>query len=175
MAVGYHNEPSSVTDPYAWPGASMDLQLSPEQSKVLADMWRKGAEQHVTRFPELSVNQQRLKDMYERAEKEAEVKKVAQSIEDIIRERQQEKEVARRLAWIEEQGDDNRADGAILTFRKKKDTFVSIKKDQYWYTISDGGFAKRYCWADFLLFLSEANPTPTLTELKQVVVEVPTN
>lgn len=111
----------------------------------------------------------------------AKEKKVAlstsQEVADIIKARLKEKEVNRRLAWIEAQGDDTWADGAILTFKKKDgsgklDTYVAIKKDTYWYAVSDAGHAKRYCWSDFLLFLSEDNPEPTLTELRQITVEV---
>lgn len=95
---------------------------------------------------------------------------VEQTVEQLIRAKQQEKEVTRRLAWIEAQGDDDHPDGTIVRFEKKHNkklyTYAAIKAAGFWYTTSGAGIAAKYCWPDFLLWLSEDNPEP------QVIVQI---
>jgi hypothetical protein len=95
---------------------------------------------------------------------------VEQTVEDIIRAKQKQKEVDRRLAWIEAQGDDTYADGTIVRFEKKLrgnvSMYVAIKANGHWSAVSGNTVATVSAWSDFLLWLSEDNPEPTLYQQK---------
>lgn len=89
-----------------------------------------------------------------------------QTVEQLIRAKQREKEVARRLAWIEAQGEDSYPDGTIVRFEKKYRgktyIYAAIKAKDAWYATSGNGIATVSKWDDFLMWLSEDNPEPKL-------------
>jgi len=95
---------------------------------------------------------------------------VEQTVEQIIREKQKQKEVDRRLAWIEAQGEDTYADGTIVRFEKKWNgktyLYAAIRANNLWYATSGNGVATMMNWQDFLMWLSEDNPEPTLYQQK---------
>jgi hypothetical protein len=123
-----------------------------------------------------AVNAERQRQRTEQLKRDIEIKvkakeksvSVEQTVEDIIREKQKQKEVDRRLAWIDAQGDDTYADGSIVRFEKKWKQngktymYVAIRANNLWYATSGNSLATMMNWQDFLMWLSEDDPEPTL-------------
>lgn len=96
---------------------------------------------------------------------------VTETVEQLIQVKQAEREVTRRLAWIDAQGQDNYPDGTIFRFEKlfhsnkKPYDYVMIKKADVWYISSGAATTGGRDWNELLLWLSEDNPEPTLIQL----------